>query len=314
MANLKNLNLKILIPVAAGILIIILAISAYFLLFSATIFINVAPSNATITIDGKSYNNHTTPHLRPGSHSVEVSRSGFTTYSETVTFPANTEYDLSVALSPSSDETKNWYQEHPEDAEIAERYGGLLLDRAVDAFAERYPEATTINHIDNNYRITTNVVDDNLEISIDAVDGSYDSAFSYLTSNNIDILNYKIRFPLLYNVFEEYRSAILALSETSSRSLADKILSLVTDESSRLEILGSSCTSNYCLYKIQHTFTAREESYTNNYYAILQKSGDGWKVIATPDLIITKPAYPDIPEDVLNNINKMEVSIVPFPP
>lgn len=86
---------------------------------SSALTIQVAPSDSVVVLDGKSIRQGTL-HLKPGSHTVKVSRSGFAGDSRTViTSKHNTKY-LGIALLSNSANTADWYLTHQADRKLAE--------------------------------------------------------------------------------------------------------------------------------------------------------------------------------------------------
>lgn len=47
----------------------------------------------------------------------------------------------------------------------------------------------------------------------------------------------------------------------------------------------------------------------NLYYLVLKKDGSGWKIVAGPSLIITKPDHPSVPDYIIDAINPVQTQL-----
>ena len=300
---------------ASSFVALVIIISAYFLIFSVKVNIVVAPSDSTIKINERACNNNSSIRLAPGDYTLSVERPGFDSFSRVVHLGFGETYDFVAALGPNSTETADWYTEHSDDALVAERFGSLEDDRLNAEFLEKYSFTRYLDKISDSYRLSYEIVDDALVVIIDAVDGSYDEAFAELENSGEDFLDYEFRFPLLDNVFFNYKQELLSFSEQSSEALANRLTKFSLGSAHKLELLKSICEDDFCVYQIKHTYTVRDEDYINIYYVAAQKVSNAWKIVALPDLILTRVAYPDLPDSIFENISDlMKGAAVPNSP
>ncbi len=106
---------------------------------SAGFFIQIAaaPSGASILIDGnnaKAGRNQ----VQWGDHVVTVSKDGFATQTQNVTTNSKEAY-VDAVLIPNSPTTKNWYDSHPSDQQLAQGISSQAADRNGAAYVRANP-------------------------------------------------------------------------------------------------------------------------------------------------------------------------------
>lgn len=107
------------------IILLIFALIGFLVFFfvhkTTTVFIHVAPTSATITIDGKNYQNHTYIKLQPGQHHVLISSSNFVSKEFDLTFDGRQTVRLDAyLLSPNND--FSYYETNADDLYFLNEY------------------------------------------------------------------------------------------------------------------------------------------------------------------------------------------------
>ena len=139
--NIYNRNRRILIiSLLIGFIIlvaVILIVSIYYLRRSATLDILVAPTSATITIDGQTYTNGTYK-IEPTSTSATITAEGFTSQEVSLNIIGGETTTLYLYLIPT-DGDMNWYLDHPDDMMIVTQIGDLQALATSDAYHTEHP-------------------------------------------------------------------------------------------------------------------------------------------------------------------------------
>lgn len=134
--NNQRLALRILVPL---IIVAVLALLVFGIikfidgLKSASLLIYIAPSTATVTIDGQEYGNGVY-RFYPGTVTAEVHQSGFETKTETLELQNGRVTELFAYLVGEGGDF-SWYTSHDEDLSILRQISG---DDASQSFLEEY--------------------------------------------------------------------------------------------------------------------------------------------------------------------------------
>lgn len=170
---------------------------------SATLEIAVAPTSATLTLNGKEYKNGT-HHLLPGVYEVSLTREGLEPYYDTIELPANEKkYLYKYLTGPDGD--ISWYYEHPEDAMAFTTVSDHEANLKANEYASRDPIFAVTpyyDHINNHYKISVNYNDENeivvtvnLNTCTDLLREQYiDEANKYLEDNNLNLNDYEMNY------------------------------------------------------------------------------------------------------------------------
>lgn len=133
--NQKEVS-RILIPLAilaAVALLIFSIIKIVEGLKSASLLIYVAPSNATVTIDGREYTNGVY-RFYPGTITAEIRQDGFETKTETLELQKGRVTKLFTYLTGKNNDY-SWYISHDEDLSILQQ---ISNDNTSQSFLETY--------------------------------------------------------------------------------------------------------------------------------------------------------------------------------
>lgn len=89
----------------------------------------VAPAGATVKLDGKGIRAGDIK-VAAGQHKLSAEKNGFASQTKDFTATAHQTTFAGLILAPSSAATANWYQNHPKDAELAQKVSNQLFDQA----------------------------------------------------------------------------------------------------------------------------------------------------------------------------------------
>lgn len=173
---------------------------------SATISVMVTPSIAKVKIDGREYESMKEYRIQPGTYSVEVSAEGFVSKTEEFVVPENEVTNVFMYLLPT-EENKDWYNEHPDDALIL---GELQNDETTDKLAELRKEYPILKELPleidyftagyaNRVRYTISYLlnEDNTGFKITITDytgGNRQNALDKLTARGVKLEDFVIEY------------------------------------------------------------------------------------------------------------------------
>lgn len=95
--------------------------------YTASVEADYTPLSSTALLDGHRVRVGT-HKVRPGKHSLVVSKEGFLTQTSSVSVKKGENGYIGIVLEPTTPKTANWYKEHSEDQRSAERISGKLTD------------------------------------------------------------------------------------------------------------------------------------------------------------------------------------------
>lgn len=214
-SNRPLVNLKLVVGILTGILIVILAISFYFVIDDAsrsvTIRFMVAPSSAKITLNGTEYQSATTYKITPGDYTLLIEKPGFESYEKQISPVENDNLNISIALSVQPG-NENYYKEHPNEAYALETIWTDQMVAGSDIVFENNP-LFKILPIDVEYYVNNQrYVHYQITFSIDTPErtavlindytgGNYEAALERIRTEGYNPDNYTIEY---HNLTEEY--------------------------------------------------------------------------------------------------------------
>lgn len=182
---------------------VILFITAISMKDTTEIEIRVAPISATVSIDGKTYQNGTF-RIPSGIHNVKIEKSGFQT--KEFTFDTNVS-DKLYSYLVENDGSYNWYLNHNEDSILLTSIGDYESKIASGNYTKNYPIIQILPIIYANYdkeynyteyRIDGGSFDDcktDFCIKItDTTGGNYDAAIEKIRETGFNPNNYQILY------------------------------------------------------------------------------------------------------------------------
>ncbi len=168
---------------------------------SAKLTVEVAPSGSTIKINGKKVRaGQSSQHA--GKITVEVSRKGFKTVTETITLGEYDDRYVGIALQSDDSSTSDWYDKHENDRMRAEGISSRVFDDSTENDIDKSPIIKELPYISagNKYRIDygTSEGDDPdkpVRIFITAPTAAIrQSALDWIKASGWDVSDYKIVF------------------------------------------------------------------------------------------------------------------------
>lgn len=200
----KNRN-PIFMAIAFTVLIAIISILLTLVFKSSTreVEVLVAPASATVTIDGKTYDNGI--HNLPAKEvSVHIEKPGFV--SQDFTFNTTTN-DKLYAFLLQKDGTFSWYETHHDDDIIMTTIGDYLNSNTANQYIKSYPEIEKLPIIyaayDGNYDYTEFRIDGGkfekcssdfcLKVT-DTTGGNFEFAKQLLKEKGIDPEKYELLY------------------------------------------------------------------------------------------------------------------------
>jgi hypothetical protein len=147
----QHKKLIIIVSVAVVLLIILIWIFTSFrhnILGTGTLYLNVAPSDANITIGQESYTSgqHV---MAAGDYSVRVEREEFEPQTIDFVIEVGKDTIVTVALTPI-DKDSTWYIDHPEDDTVYTQAADQAAEVEQAEFLEKYPVMNYVPYTDTS--------------------------------------------------------------------------------------------------------------------------------------------------------------------
>lgn len=263
--------------------------------------IRVAPRNASLTLNDVSVKNNKTMYLEPGKYHLIAKRDHFEDLE--VDFQVSKELPYVVAvMSPSDEEGDKYLDENPSEFRKVEGYIGVLMEKAGALEREKYPiikylpdnnRFYSISYSYPNYEGSTS--DNGAPLIRVKTDTSYlDAAVAKMkTFEGVSLIDYEINFDL-DNPFKN--------SSNSHSSDAATFLKETYRNSgytlSSVEYLADDYAVGIFTIKDRYSLLPSAK-----HLALIQKEGNSWKAVSTPEPLLTKFNTPDVSEDILNAAN-----------
>lgn len=121
-----------------ALLIFIIAEFVFHLIYSATLTTAIAPSTATLTIDGKTYPINQDLKLKPSDTTAFISAEGFKSQEIPLSLIKNETTTLYTYLIPENDDL-SWYYNNPTENKLLLEIGGLQASTDGKNFLNKYP-------------------------------------------------------------------------------------------------------------------------------------------------------------------------------
>lgn len=203
--NSTTKPLPILFVFIAFCIIVIFGILIYFSInhHFATINLLFTPISATATIDGKTYSSGNI-RITPGHHELIIEKYGFETISTTLDLSPNQTTSAHFILNPNTDFTANWYNEHPDDAKLAEGINTYAFDSASAKLYQSYPALSKLPIKTDHFSLyQSSCTEETACILIDANPAYYESAIDYFkTKIDPNMGRYQFIFKDYFNPFK----------------------------------------------------------------------------------------------------------------
>jgi hypothetical protein len=163
----------------------------------ANLNVLVVPGDATIVVEGKEYKPGKI-HVEPGVREITASSDGFASLTQRITVTEKLT-PLVFALTPESEEAREWAKENNKLYLEAEAAGGVAAQQQAQAAEERYPILSHLPYNGSFYKINYAVEDkqkNTIYIRIDATSAmGRQVALDQIKEWGYEPADYKIIFP-----------------------------------------------------------------------------------------------------------------------
>ena len=112
---------------------------------SVTVTFEYTPSNASLYINDKKVGIKT--KITPGTHKASVRQAGFATYDEEIIVTKDETRTVYAVLEPNTDETANWYEEHPRDDEKRQQIYNKLATIDSERLFKNFPIKSILPYV-----------------------------------------------------------------------------------------------------------------------------------------------------------------------
>ena len=299
-ANKKTKHIIIIICAIAAIFAIILIYSIAISIFRAGkigVEVKVAPYDAKIIANGIEISNNRKIYLEPGEYHVEVSREHFYDYTGDFTISADQPY-IAAILNASDEEGEKYINEHQAQFTEAEGVIGKSLNAAGNVIQKKYPILKYLPINNRFYSISYSFDDpiksEGLKINIKADYEYLDVAVARLKNfKDISLIDLDINFNTK-NAFSNPKS--------SSSSDPQNFIKESFSGNGMTYVSGQNLNDEYYL-AIYSAYNQNTKLLNGKYLILIKKSGESWKLISTPQPLLTKINTPETPDDILNTAN-----------
>lgn len=167
----------------------------------AFLTVEVAPSGSKIKINGNSAKEGKT-EVRHGDVSVEVSRKGFKSVTQSIALEEGDDRYVGIALQSDDSTTSDWYETHEKDKAKAEGISSRVFDDSSENDVEKYPLIKQLPRIGsgNSYRVDYGTSENNNQNGPPRIFITSPSprgrqvALSWIKTSGWDVSDYKIVF------------------------------------------------------------------------------------------------------------------------
>lgn len=298
----KNLSKKqkLIALIVSAALIILVLISVITLVSRAgkiATTIQYAPYSATVTVNDKKVKNKTTQYFEPGEYKITVTADHFETYTYTVTISKDYHYMVGT-LTPSDDEGAVYKSNHSFEFAEVEGLVGIALNAEGAVRKKNHPILNYLPINNSLYSISYDYDTDNVTpiIAVKATPLFIDDAVAKLKLlENVDLTSYEIVFKT-ENPFAIYNENI---SDEDPINCIKRSFNIPENYSLSK---GQYIQDNY--YFAQFYIDDYELAYKYSHYRILlHKEDNNWKVVTSPQPLLTQKNTPNTPKEILDTAN-----------
>lgn len=113
----------------------------------------VVPGDAVLRLEGKKIGGNRIVRISPGSYTLTVSRSGFTSKIEKITIKKGQKQSLNFVLDPNSEEGLKWSRDHPKETAEGEGIVSKEVTGKMEDMTKRNPIVTKLPIVGGSWRI-----------------------------------------------------------------------------------------------------------------------------------------------------------------
>lgn len=146
------------VMIGAAVLAIVLILIGGVVLFrgggsEATLSVQSIPNDLTLKLDGHEIPANGNVQIKAGTHTLEGSRRGFQSYSQTFT-SGNDALSYKMYLYANSAEGREWTKNNPEQEQKLEEEAGRKYDQFQDRIKRKYPIISQLPYVGDGFQAT----------------------------------------------------------------------------------------------------------------------------------------------------------------
>jgi hypothetical protein len=129
------------------IIIVMITRTAHNQLYSGQLSLTIAPAGSQVVVDGTTASG-TAIRVKPGKLTINVSKFGFSSQTKTTEITKGQMIAITIALSPNSTATANWYANNPADETILEQATGQNYNQQSSQAVQQVPLIQQLPYVD----------------------------------------------------------------------------------------------------------------------------------------------------------------------
>ena len=205
----KAVIISTIVAVLLIVIILLLTVFRPYVTNTGTLYLNIAPHDASITIDGYDFTNNASHTVEAGKHTVRVNKEGFGSQIAEVVVEVGKDTMVSIALKPIN-EDDTWYVDNPDDDKIYTQVSDQNAEIEQAKFLEKFPIMDHIPYSDTSednvlqngrFKIDAIYSDESISLLVNLNTCSEESAewykqvaLDWLDSRGVDLSPYDIEF------------------------------------------------------------------------------------------------------------------------
>lgn len=292
----KKQKFSIILTAVVIVLILIYLIAlAIYRSDKVEVTVKYAPYSATITLNDTKIPNNTKTYLKPGTYQLKVAYDHFTTYSNQITISSDAHYIVGI-LAAADDEGKSYQTSHKTEFVDAQGIAGVALNEEGLKIKKKYPILNYLPFNNALYSISYAYADSVPIITVKTEAKYLDIAVAKMkTFDNVDLTSYQINF----TPKNPYLSPT-----TSSESDPVKFIKAIYQLDNNHIVSDGKTIDNYYVTSI-YINDYNEDMKYDHYRLVLVKDNNSWKVVATPQPLLTTKNTPNVSTDILKAANNL---------
>ena len=309
-------------------------------IYSATLYLLVAPADSQILVNGE-LAVEGNKRVKPGEYEIEISREGFETEIKTVHLEAGGLEEVIVALASNDPSTADWYETHEDDAGVLDAAMSAQYFKDSNEMAEEYDIVEDLPVYKYGYILGYGNCEEDggpdFCVVIKAEFGYRDEAVKYLQNTGKDMAKYYVEIEDYSSPFAKVAvnvpdgltfdaSADSWLNDQVLETDSDSITSVIKNRISQLaniydmaKVAGIECFGGgkYCGVKVA---VYDEEKYdevegegeinpddtTHDTYRMIIAKVDGtWRVVSDLRFLLDYDSNPKLPREVVKLVDEL---------
>lgn len=296
-----------------GVIVVALIVAAYFgimmILHMGKIEVRVvyAPFYTKVELNGKKIKNNATYYLAPGEYEVKVSAAEFEEFSTKVQVDEGTKY-IYGSLNPATAKGEELANDTLLDEFLEiEGISGQVLAEEGQRVLEQYPILAKLPYKNSLYTLgyLINSGDRNYTITINALIPSlFNDAVAKLESFADETGKALSEYRIDLSTSEGFSNPFKDIWQENNARSPEDFLKTGYTALHNLAIRSGQIEGDY--YYTILSLDATEHNIGTTYRVVLKARGGSWELVSVPTPVATIYNTPDVPIDILNNLNEME--------